>query len=73
MIKYFNRCDFKTCILFPGQDSLHLINIPSQPKDVNDTGFLQNTEAASPVTSEHEHVHRRAQEAFQQCEQKAAT
>ncbi|XP_006519190.1 coiled-coil domain-containing protein 66 isoform X1 [Mus musculus] len=55
------------------QDSLHLINIPSQPKDVNDTGFLQNTEAASPVTSEHEHVHRRAQEAFQQCEQKAAT
>ncbi|XP_021037122.1 coiled-coil domain-containing protein 66 isoform X2 [Mus caroli] len=54
------------------QDSLHLSNIPSQPKDVNVTGFLQNTEAISPVTSEHEHAHRRAQEAFQQCEQKAA-
>ncbi|XP_031218482.1 coiled-coil domain-containing protein 66 isoform X2 [Mastomys coucha] len=54
------------------QDSLHLINIPSQPKDVNVTGLLQNTEAISPVTSEHEHVHQRAQEAFQQCEPKAA-
>ncbi|XP_029397623.1 coiled-coil domain-containing protein 66 isoform X2 [Mus pahari] len=54
------------------QDSLHLINIPSQPKDVNVTGFLQNTEAVSPVASDPEQVHQRAQEAFQQCEPKAA-
>ncbi|XP_028609924.1 coiled-coil domain-containing protein 66 isoform X2 [Grammomys surdaster] len=47
------------------QDSLHLINIPSQPKDVNVTGLLQKMEAVSPVASENEHDHRRAQEAFQ--------
>ncbi|XP_076787424.1 coiled-coil domain-containing protein 66 isoform X2 [Arvicanthis niloticus] len=47
------------------QDSLHLINIPSEPKDVNVTGLLQKTEAASPVSSESEHVPGRAQEAFQ--------
>ncbi|KAL6046168.1 hypothetical protein STEG23_035478, partial [Scotinomys teguina] len=52
------------------QDSLHLINIPSQPKDVNATGLLQKTEAVSPVSSENKHVFSRTQEAFQQCEQK---
>ncbi|XP_028738235.1 coiled-coil domain-containing protein 66 isoform X1 [Peromyscus leucopus] len=54
------------------QDSLHLINIPSQPKDVNITGLLQKTEAISPVSNENKHVFSRTQEAFQQCEQKIA-
>ncbi|XP_055468434.1 coiled-coil domain-containing protein 66 isoform X2 [Psammomys obesus] len=54
------------------QDSLHLIGMPGQPKDVSVTGILQKAEAASPSSSENEHVFSRAQEAFQQCEQKVA-
>lgn len=53
------------------QDSLHLISIPSQPKEVSVTGLLQKTEAVSPVARENEPVPRRAQAASQQCEQKA--
>ncbi|KAL1780602.1 coiled-coil domain-containing protein 66 isoform X1 [Sigmodon hispidus] len=54
------------------QDSSHLINIPSQPKDVNVTGLLQKSEAVSPVSNENKHFFSRTQEAFQQCEQKIA-
>lgn len=54
------------------QDSLHLLSIPSQPKDVSITGLLQKTEAASPVAREKELVPRRTQEASEQCEQQAA-
>ncbi|XP_005077737.2 coiled-coil domain-containing protein 66 isoform X2 [Mesocricetus auratus] len=50
------------------QDSLHLINIPSQPKDVN----VQKTEAVSSVSDGNKYVFSRTQEAFQQCEQKIA-
>ncbi|EDL75057.1 rCG39216 [Rattus norvegicus] len=53
------------------QDSLHLISIPSQPKEVSVTGLLQKTEAVSPVARENEPVPQRAQAASQQCEQKA--
>lgn len=62
----------KHAFYFLGQDSLHLISIPSQPKDVNITGLLQKTEAISPVSNENKHVFSRTQEAFQQCEQKIA-
>lgn len=62
----------KHAFYFLGQDSLHLIDIPSQPKDVNVTGLLQKTEAISPVASENEHAHQTTPEMSQQCEQKAA-
>lgn len=61
----------KSSLYFLGQDSLHLISIPSQPKEVSVTGLLQKTEAISPVARENEPVPRRAQAASQQCEQKA--
>ncbi|XP_052045921.1 coiled-coil domain-containing protein 66 isoform X1 [Apodemus sylvaticus] len=54
------------------QDSFHLIDIPSQPKDVNVTGLLHKTEVISPAASENEQVHQRTPEVPQQCEQKAA-
>ncbi|CAO2638113.1 Coiled-coil domain-containing protein 66 [Lemmus lemmus] len=54
------------------QDSFQLISVPSQPKSVNASGSLQKTEAVSPVSDERKCVLSRAQEAFQQCEQKMA-
>ncbi|XP_050996712.1 coiled-coil domain-containing protein 66 isoform X2 [Acomys russatus] len=54
------------------QDSLHLVKIPSQPKEANVTGVLQRAEAASPDPSEREHTFSTAQEAVQQCEQSVA-
>lgn len=51
------------------QGSLHLNNIPIQPKDENIMGLLQRNEATSSVPEEHQHVFGREQEACQQCGQ----
>ncbi|XP_027777369.1 coiled-coil domain-containing protein 66 isoform X5 [Marmota flaviventris] len=54
------------------QDSLHLNNIPSQPKDKNIMGLLQKYEAVSSIPDENKSVLNKNQEAPKQYEQKIA-
>ncbi|XP_012493755.1 PREDICTED: coiled-coil domain-containing protein 66 [Propithecus coquereli] len=53
------------------QYSLHLNNIPNQPKDENNMGLLQKTEAVSSVPDENKSVLKKNQETSK-CEQKIA-
>uniref|UniRef100_A0A287D2B4 Coiled-coil domain containing 66 n=1 Tax=Ictidomys tridecemlineatus TaxID=43179 RepID=A0A287D2B4_ICTTR len=54
------------------QDSLHLNNIPNQPKDKNIMGLLQKYEAVSSIPDENKSVLNKNQEAPKQYEQKIA-